>query len=295
MLSKEDYVQLSLMFNLFWLRIMKEHAVFIEATMPPPGKALAQKADSYKQYYDRHLSTAIHLANGAIPSNVLQSGQFYTKYTEEAEGQAQKYTDISINRNLTRMTYRIAPYYKGAAVTGKQEQDIASLNKNILSLTNTFISFQENLLNSRSSCSVFTMMYTADIDHVLLEAKKYREILSRLQNREPIDLQSYKLFWTQNMAGHAKVMRGELDPTETANFKLANEFANQFDALAKAMSTAENASLGGELLTSTQAISQFKANTTQGIIACQIQAIMLALYTDHLLREANHFLFLLQQ
>jgi hypothetical protein len=75
MLSKEMFVQWSLQYNLFWLRIMKEHAIFIEATMPPPGKSLAQKADAYKQNYDQFLLTAITLSNGILPLDVLQSGQ----------------------------------------------------------------------------------------------------------------------------------------------------------------------------------------------------------------------------
>lgn len=40
MLSTEDYIRLSIHYNLFWIRIMKEHAVFIEATMPPRADSM---------------------------------------------------------------------------------------------------------------------------------------------------------------------------------------------------------------------------------------------------------------
>lgn len=295
MLSREEYVQQCLSTHLFWVRIMKEHAIFIEATMPPPGKQLALRADSYKQQYDRYLSTAILLSNGLVTAEVLQSGQLYTKYTEEAEQQAQKFTGIYINRELTRITYRIEPFYSGYEVTVRKEQDVSLLTQNLLSLTNAFVQFQTELLNYRSSCGVFTMMYTADIEHVLLEAKRYQKILSALQSREEPSPQDDREFWTQNMAGHAKVIRGELDPTEAARFQQANQLADQFDALAQAELRQDTFPPDRTLITDTQAIRDFKAEMTQGLIDCGIRAIMLALYTDHLLREANHFLFLMNQ
>ena len=70
------------------------------------------------------------------------------------------------------------------------------------------------------------MMYTADIEHVLVEAERYQKLLSMLQKREETAMSDYKIFWTQNMAGHAMVMRSELDLTEKALFMRANELAN---------------------------------------------------------------------
>ena len=294
MLSREDYVRVSLQYNLFWIRVMKEHAVFIEATMSPPGRQYGLRADNFKQNYDRLMLTAIRLANGVIPADVLHSGQFYSEYTEEAEAQAQLDTGIFINRELTRQEYNIVPQNPGFAVTAKLEQDVSMLNQNLLTLTDSFVRFKAELLNLRSSCGLFTMMYTADIEHVLLEARRYQKILTGLQNRNDVAMEDYKTFWTQNMAGHAKVMRGELDPTEVAYFNQANEFANAFDTLANAETGGGAYPADDTLLSETHAIAGFKAETTQGILSCHVQAIMLALYTDHLLREANHFIWMLQ-
>lgn len=294
MLSSEDYVRLSLQYNLFWIRIMKEHAIFIEATMSPPGKQYALRAGNFMQNYDRLMILTIRMANGAIPADTLYSGQFYTQFTEEAESQAQMDTGLYINRELTRMEYNIAPHNPGFTVTAKMEQDISALNQNLLTLTDSFVRFKAELLNLRSTCGLFTMMFTADIEHVLLEAKRYQKILTGLQKRDDFAMEDYKTFWTQNMAGHAKVMRGELDPTEAAAISQANEFANTFDALAQTETGSGAYPSDSTLLTQTQAIAKFKADTTQGLIGCKMQAIMLALYTDHLLREANHFIWMLQ-
>ncbi len=293
MTSKESYIQCSLQYHLFWIRILKEHAIFIEATMPPPRKEYADQADTYKQQYDQLLETAIKLSDGAIPLSVLESGQFYTQYTEEAERLAQLNTGISINSQLTRMTYDIKPCTEYYTATNKNEQDVFMLNQNLLNLTTSFVQFQADLLNRRVSCGLFTMMYTADILHILLEAKRYLEILKRLQNRDETLLSDYKSFWTRNMADHAKVMRGQFDPTETAYFNTANQFSDTFDYLGRAEMQPETFPSDREILSDAIAISDFKSDTTNGLITCKIQAIMLSLYTDHLLREANHFIYLM--
>lgn len=293
MTSKESYIQCSLQYHLFWIRILKEHAIFIEATMPPPGKEYADQADTYKQQYDQLLEVAIKLSNGVIPLSVLESGQFYTQYTEEAERLAQLNTGITINSQLTRMAYDIVPCTADYTATNKNEQDVFMLNQNLLNLTTSFVQFQADLLNKRVSCGLFTMMYTADILHILMEAKRYLEILKRLQNRDDSFLSDYKSFWSHNMADHAKVMRGQLDPTETSYFNAANQFANTFDLLSTAEMNPDTFPSDREILSDTIAISDFKSDTTNGLITCKIQAIMLALYTDHILREANHFIYLM--
>jgi Na+-driven multidrug efflux pump len=49
-----------------------------------------------------------------------------------------------------------------------------------------------------------------------------------------------------------------------------------------------------DVLADTKMLSEFKAGTTQEIIECTVKSIMMPLFTDHLLREANHFIYLLQ-
>lgn len=294
MISTEMYVQWSLQYHLFWLRILKEHAIFIEATMPPPGRSLALAADAYKQNYDQFLITAVSLSNGVLPLEVLQSGQFYTQFTEEAERLAEQYTGIKINTDITISEYDIEPLTVPLHVTSNMEQEISLLNQNILSMTDSFVQFQSNLLNNRSSCGLFTMMYTGDILHVLLEAKRYQMILSALENKDEGAIENYKTFWTHNMADHAKVMRGQFDPTETAYFNRANMFSNLFDTLSQEEMDSATYPSDATLLKDTNDIRDFKADTTDALIRCKVQSIMLSLYTDHLLREANHFIYLMQ-
>lgn len=290
MLSREEYIQLSLIYNLFWVRIMKEHAVFIEGTMPPPGKNLGAQANRFKQQFDRLLTSTVRLANGSIPREALQSGQYYTRYTEEAERVAQKDTGIAINSALTRMEYNIEPLNPYIAVTAGKEQEISALNQAILNQTNALARFKSELLNSRTTCTLFTLMYTADLEHILREAQRYSEILAKLQRRDENVADDYKKFWIHNMSDHAKVMRGLFDPTEKEYIELANQFAQTYDSLLQNQMYSMNA----DVLADTKALSEFKAETTREIIECKVKSIMLPLYTDHLLREANHFIYLME-
>lgn len=119
--------------------------------------------------------SAIQLSDGVISANDLHSGQFYTQYTIEAERQVQKSTGICIDSSLTQMEYRIKPYSLSFAVNAYMEQSVRTLNESLLSLTDSFVRFKSELLELRSTCSLFTMMYTADIEHVLLEAQRYQK------------------------------------------------------------------------------------------------------------------------
>ncbi len=296
MLSREQYVIISLEYNLFWLRIMKEHAIFIEGSFTPKEKQLAAQADSFMQQYEKLLSSAIEQANGYVTRDALQAAQYYTRFTEEAERLVTQFTGLKIDTNLTRMTYDVAPYGPGTTFTAKKEQDVSTLNQNALALTNSFAQYKADLLSKQTACRIFTFLYTADLEHILKEARKYIEVLTRLQNKDDRIEQDYRSFWASNMSDHAKSMRGMFDPTETQYLNEANQFANIFDTLlqsgrlsALAMNPSEDAPLP-----QTQAISDFKANTTRGLIECKVKAIMPALYTDHLLREANHFIYLMK-
>jgi hypothetical protein len=58
---------------------MKEHAIFIEGSMPPPAKQIANQANRFKQQFDRLLLSVITTANGFISREALLSGQYYTQ------------------------------------------------------------------------------------------------------------------------------------------------------------------------------------------------------------------------
>ena len=287
MLSRENYITMSISSNLFWLRIMKEHAIFIESSIPPIHSDLAKQADGFKQEYGRLLLQTIRMANGVLTKETLQSGQYFTQFTEVSEQAVQKFTGIQTESSLTQAEYQIEPYYSATAFS-INEHEISGLNESILKQTTSFARFKSELLNNQISCKLFTFLYSADMDHILREALRYIDTLNRLQNRNDDIHPDFRQFWNNNMTDHAKSMRGLFDPTETAYFNTANQFVYLYENLIRSDGPHP------EDLTNAKQIRDFKSGTTQGLIECKVKSIMSPLYTDHLLREANHYIYLLK-
>ena len=69
--NRKKYVILSLELHLFFARIMKEHSLFLEAGFTPKDISFAQKAERYKNGFERLLMSAVRLSNGVISQEVL--------------------------------------------------------------------------------------------------------------------------------------------------------------------------------------------------------------------------------
>lgn len=284
MLSKDEFVRISLEENLFWLRIMKEHAFFLESAMPASERKAAAEAERYKQQFEALLAACIRLADGSVSGRALQSGQYYTRYTSEAERIAQQFTGIALNRSLTAMTTDIRPVGPGA-MPAASEQAVEQLNRRVLALLEGFLTYKNEVYLAQASCRMTTHLYTVILQHVLHEGQEYKKALASLQQGNlPAEEQprGAEAFWTHIMEEHALAMRGLFDPSEEERIEIADRF------------TAIFASSDMDPEEETEDFRDFKANTTEGLIECGVKAMMLPLFTDHLMREANHFILMLK-
>ena len=171
------------------------------------------------------------------------------------------------------------------------------LNREGLQLVNAIIAFKERLLSQVDSCRVFTANYPLLIRHILREARLYREHLMRLEgmsrcSRE--ELRDSELFWNQIMMEHALFIRGLLDPGEDALIETADGFAEDYKRLLAASAAANDAAMPCGALELTRKFRDFKQAGVEGIEACRIRSIILPLLADHVLREANHYIRLLE-
>ncbi len=303
MLSREEFIRLSLDLNLFFGRIMKEHSFFLEAGFMSKDAQLVREADSFKRQYEMLIAETISLANGAISPAVVSSQEFVTPYTENAERLTQFYTGISLNPALTQAETGLAG---GAGVPSDPllEQRVFMLNQKAIMLTNALIQFKIRILSNVLACRLFTTNYPLLIDHIMREAKLYLRTLIMLQNREEMnverELAEQEMFWNRIMAEHSKFIRGLLDPSEDALVSKANDFGNEFDELTRQATaafeqTALLPAVTDKSLKAVKDIKDFKTAGTKGLIECKIKAIMVPLLGDHTLREANHFLRILEK
>jgi len=301
MLSNEEFIQQSLELNLFFIRILKEHAFFIQVAFSSKDQSLAQQADTLKCELTTLLAETIMLADGVISPDVLSSGELVTRFTFDAERATEFYSGTQLNTELTRMELSLDNNLN-PAISSLFVDQVSALNQKAITATTILAGYKSKLLQDILSCKLFTFNYPLLIDHILREAQFYLKILYQLQNREVVnlleDIIDQEKFWDRIMAEHAKFIRGLLDPTEVELFDTANRYGKMFDSLtAQAMTMTEQTTILPQLSSKTYkatiSLRDFKTAATEGLLQCKIKALAVPLLGDHVLREANHYLRLL--
>jgi len=280
---------------------MKEHSIFLEAAFTLKDRNLISEADNFKNEFTRLLSHAICLSEGVVPSSALESNEIVTKYTLDAEKATQFATGIFIDSSLTSREYSLIPSTTIKNISMLTEH-VYMLNQHSIAATEMIAKFKSKLKSDVLSCKIFTNTYPLLIDHILREAIFFTELLIRLQNGIEIDMKrdavEQETFWNRIMSEHSFFIRGLLDPTEVELFDISNNFGKEFEVLRKEASSMNKFSLGLSTLTdntvtATTKLRDFKAQATEGLLGCKIKSIIVPLLADHVLREANHYLNLL--
>lgn len=294
-----EYVTLSLETHLFFGRIMKEHSLFLLAGFPAKETEFIQRADRFRKEFEEGLRKTVRLADGIVKESVLSSGEVVTKFTRNAECQTSNQTGIPIDEKITEAEERLRAGNR-VIVNREMVYQVRMLNRQMLKSLNGLISFKEEVLREMTGCRLYTTNYPLLIEHILREAKLYRQIISELEKRGRVSapgLKNLEIFWNQIMMEHAQFIRGLLDPTECELMEKANGFAEDYCRLleeaGKQDMRAMNA-LTARTLQTTKQYQQFKTAGTEGITGCEIRSIILPLLADHVLREANHYLRILE-
>ncbi|MEC0171569.1 DUF2935 domain-containing protein [Paenibacillus graminis] len=146
------------------------------------------------------------------------------------------------------------------------------------------------------------------VDHVSREANYFRNRLEELNSGtlEPLPdaIIDENVFFLKIMADHAKFIGHLLDPSERKLVDQAREFSNDFDKLvfqAVDLSHMRPQSQTVPLLSqfvdenrvSVKSLRDFKKTARDLIEECRIKSIIHPLLADHVFREAERFLFIL--
>ena len=89
-----------------------------------------------------------------------------------------------------------------------------------------------------------------------------------------------------------------LDPSENELIVNSNKFANEFEKLikrAESITDDTKLSVTDDTLSQTIKLRDFKKDGTKGILECKIRSIILPLLSDHVIREANHYIRILKK
>ncbi len=296
----KKYIASSLETHLFFGRIMKEHALFLQAAFPAGETGYRNRANCYRESFEKVLRQAVRLADGAVGEDVLRSGEVFTEFTVTAEQQTERLTKIPIDFRITQAEKRL----RAGCVNSMDRRmagQISQLNQHVLRLLSGLIMFKKQILREVTFCRLFTANYPLLIEHIIREAQLYQQIIAALEERSCMPMETVgetEQFWNQIMMEHALFIRGMLDPTECELVETADTFAVDYCRLLEEAEKQNCRSMDGlteKTLETTKRYRDFKAAGAEGITECGIRSVILPLLADHVLREANHYLRILKE
>lgn len=293
----DNFVIGSLELHIFFARIMKEHSLFLKAGFTPVDSAFAQEAEFFRREFENLLSRAVCIGDGVVRGVTVCSGEFITEFTAEAERQTERFTGIPINKDITAREARLRGR-DNACIRPELFRQVSALNQTALRLLDGLITLKERILSNVLCCRMFTLNYPLLLEHVLREARLYREYVCMMEEQGELSCQSMRdieQFWNRIMMEHSLFMRGLLDPSENELVETADSFAKSFGKLLTESCRAQDRAMSGNTLKEVVKLRDFKTAGVKGIEECKIRSVILPLLADHVLREANHYIRLLEE
>ncbi len=239
----------------FWSRIMKEHSLFLK------------------------------LGFRCEDTQLINEANYFYAVFEDIEGRAN-------------------------ALTAEADPEvIKSFNAEVYNHATHIWAFKRKVLGLILSCQLpgannFPLL----VDHVSREAFYFGNRLQELNNGRldplPDAIINENVFFLRIMADHAKFIGHLLDPSERKLVEQAREFSHDFDQLlyqARDLESMRPQSQTGPLLdqfldqnrVSVESLRDFKKTARELIEACRIKSIIHPLLADHVFREAERFLFII--
>ncbi|MGG0812928.1 DUF2935 domain-containing protein [Paenibacillus alvei] len=193
---------------------------------------------------------------------------------------------------------------------GVDPQVILRFNAEVHSAVSHIWAFKRKVLDLILHCQLpgqnnFPLL----VDHVSREAFYFRNRLEQLNtgNLDPLPdaIINENVFFLRIMADHAKFIGHLLDPSERKLVEQAQQFSHEFDQLlfqARDLDSMRPQSQTAPLLdqfldqnrVSVKSLRDFKKTARELIEACRIKSIIHPLLADHVFREAERFLVIIE-
>jgi hypothetical protein len=239
----------------FWARIMKEHSLFLKLGFRCEDTQL-----------------------------IAEANQFFALF-EEIEKRSHEFTDAA------------------------DPEQIRLFNVEVHNAASHIWAFKRKVLGLILTCQLpgannFPLL----VDHVSREALYFRNRLEELNTGRldplPDAIINENVFFLRIMADHAKFIGHLLDPSERQLVEQARNFSHDFDQLlyqAIDLESMQPQSHTVPLLDqfldqnriSVKSLRDFKKTARELIEACRIKSIIHPLLADHVFREAERFLFII--
>jgi hypothetical protein len=246
------FVERSLNEIRFWARIMKEHSLFLRLGFRAEDTQLIQEANEFYRLFER----------------IEQIAHSYNNQTDP--------------------------------------EQIRRFNSEVQQAATNIYAFKRKVLGLILTCKLpgannFPLL----VDHTSREANYFRKRLIELNQGKlqslPDAIIKENVFFLRIMADHAKFIGHLLDPSERKLVDVAGNFSNDFDQLlyqARDLESMKPQSQTVPLLdqfldqnrVSVASLRDFKKTARDLIEQCKIKSIIHPLLADHVFREADRFL-----
>jgi hypothetical protein len=253
-LPEQMFIERSLTENRFWLRIMKEHAYFLGEGMDRNDRDLIQQTERFFHYF------------------------------EQQERRAHQ--------------------------TPRTVEAVRKLNEDSIRLVYGFRNFKRNLLLLIINCKIKGFNFPLLVDHIAREAEYFMGSLQKFNEGilEPIQdaIIHENVFWLRIMMEHSRFIASLLDQSERNLINTARKFGDDFETLLNQARDVESmlshkkptypiiGKLNKDSESATEELRNFKKAGLEFIKNCQIKSVIDPLLADHVLREAEHFLFMIR-
>lgn len=189
------------------------------------------------------------------------------------------------------------------------EEFMGFVNTIAVAVKNIFC-FKRHVLHLLIECKIGGYNYPLLIDHISREAMYFLKILQKIQDgdmQNPVDsIVSDNVFWLRHMADHARFIVGLLDPSERGFVEQANAFAVQFEQLQLQARDLDSMlwhycpnndliRFEKDVTRATVQLRDFKETARNLISSCRVISLIPPLLADHVLREAEYFLEVLEE
>lgn len=284
MFTNETYHKKILNLNMFYLRIQKEHAYFLQTLIPPKQADLIKLITHFHEEYQYLIQETMNIGAGILEV----SDYMVTNYTLSMEKLTAFLTGHPIDTDLTILELNLATQPVIKEWDKNLKEAVTQLNQKITSLNREFIKLHNDVLEMVSACGILLNTYPSFLLHMKEELIHYNELLPNIISYFENDNLKFKSieFWNNMMLDHAIFTHSFLDPkNEIELLSRATTFINSFEQL----SNRNNLTIK-----LTEDFRDFIVQITEGIFNCEISSMMNPLYCDHILREVNFYLYLLK-
>ncbi|WP_163100588.1 DUF2935 domain-containing protein [Peribacillus alkalitolerans] len=252
-LTEQLFIERSLTENKFWLRIMKEHALFLGEGFNCKDTQLIQQTNRFYHYFEQQEKKAYQ-----VPHNV---------------------------------------------------ELVRKLNEESIELVYGFRNFKRNLLILIVNCKVSGFNFPLLVDHVAREAEYFMRTLKKFNKGilDPIQdaIINENVFWLRIMMEHSRFIGSLLDQSERNLVNTARKFGDDFETLLSQARDVESmlyhkhptypiiGKMNKDSENATSELRAFKQAGLDLIKTCQIKSVINPLLADHVVREADHFLYMI--